>query len=188
MTNGLDQHRAAPATLAEAAADPATLGRVRSVLTLSGLPWGDLEDAVQQVRLKALEQAGKESDGGIRNVSAWLTVVASRVAVDWHRSRKRDHQLSNLIAAQMDTKHQVTEDDRTLALTVADALDELPPLQRQVIVLRYYADLKVGDIAELLDVPIGTVKSRIHHATAAIGVRLSTEDSEEGTDAADTAG
>ncbi|BFO21163.1 hypothetical protein SHKM778_75510 [Streptomyces sp. KM77-8] len=55
-----------------------------------------------------------------------------------------------------------------LALTVAEGLERLPKAQRQALVLRYYADLSVPTIARLLDVPEGTVKSRIHGAVATL--------------------
>ncbi|MBD3007241.1 sigma-70 family RNA polymerase sigma factor [Streptomyces sp. 5-10] len=65
-----------------------------------------------------------------------------------------------------------TEEDRATALAVADGLGSLPPHQRQVLTLRYYADLPVRDMATLLDIPEGTVKSRLHTAVAALRTRL----------------
>jgi RNA polymerase sigma-70 factor, ECF subfamily len=63
-------------------------------------------------------------------------------------------------------------EDRLLALAVADGLDALPPLQRQVLILRYYADLTVPGIARELGVPEGTVKSRLHAAASSMRARL----------------
>jgi RNA polymerase sigma-70 factor (ECF subfamily) len=51
----------------------------------------------------------------------------------------------------------------------------LTPDQRTVIVLRYWADLRQEEIAETLDIPLGTVKSRLHHATAALRAALEAE-------------
>ncbi len=62
-----------------------------------------------------------------------------------------------------------------LALTVAEALDELPSTQRQVLVLRYYADLSVPQIAEQLGIPVGTVKSRLFAAARLLRERLRAE-------------
>ena len=47
---------------------------------------------------------------------------------------------------------------------VRDALEELPPLYREVLELHHYQDLKYREIAEALDVPIGTVMNRIFRA------------------------
>ncbi|MEW2811259.1 sigma-70 family RNA polymerase sigma factor [Streptomyces massasporeus] len=139
------------------------------MLALGGVPWGELEDGVQQVRVKLLETKGR-----VRNLQAWLSVVASRVAVDWHRNRMRDESLREKLAARWQDRPPAgeSEDSRLLALTVAEELEGLPTAQRQVLALRYYADLSVRDIAHRLSVPEGTVKSRLHHAVAALGQRL----------------
>ncbi len=48
----------------------------------------------------------------------------------------------------------------------------MPAAQRQVLVLRYYADLPIREIALVLHVPEGTIKSRLHTAQAAMRARL----------------
>lgn len=53
----------------------------------------------------------------------------------------------------------------TDALAVRSVIAELPQRDREVIVLRYYLDLSIAEIAEQLSTPIGTVKSQIHRAT-----------------------
>ncbi len=45
-------------------------------------------------------------------------------------------------------------------------VQQLPPSQRELLVLRYYEDLSLSEIAELVDQPIGTVKSTLHRAVA----------------------
>ncbi|MGW0712319.1 RNA polymerase sigma factor [Streptomyces sp. NPDC002643] len=147
---------------------------VRAVLLLGGVPWGELDDGVQQVQLKLLETRARRSGEVIRKRRAWLSVVASRVAVDWHRARARDAGLHDRLAARWRQRPPVehSEEDRLLALAVADGLEGLPAVQRQILALRFYTDLPVRDIARLLDIPEGTVKSRLHTAVAAIGARL----------------
>jgi RNA polymerase sigma-70 factor (ECF subfamily) len=156
-------------TTGEPLLEPSDIELVRAMLALGGVPWGELEDGVQQVRVKLLE-----TKGPIRNLQAWLSVVASRVAVDWHRSRARDESLREKLAARWQDRPPAgeSEDSRLLALTVAEGLEGLPMAQRQVLALRYYADLSVRDIAHRLSVPEGTVKSRLHNAVAALGQRL----------------
>ncbi|MFB7935426.1 RNA polymerase sigma factor [Streptomyces sp. NPDC056039] len=156
-------------TTGEPLLQPSDIELVRAMLALGGVPWGELEDGVQQVRVKLLETKGR-----IRNLQAWLSVVASRVAVDWHRSRTRDESLREKLAARWQGLQPAgeSEDSRLLALTVAEGLEGLPMAQRQVLALRYYTDLSVRDIAHHLSVPEGTVKSRLHNAVAALGRRL----------------
>jgi len=67
-------------------------------------------------------------------------------------------------------------DDATLSVADRDQLERafrrLPPEQRAVLVLQHYLDRTVSEIAEMLGVPIGTVKSRIHHAKRAMRAAL----------------
>lgn len=152
--------------------DAAQERRVRAVLALGGVPQSDLPDGVQQVRLRLLERAasGREAP---RDVSAWAAVVASNLAMDWHRARRRQDRLGERLAALRPPEHTAGgEDTRLLSLAVARGLDELPDAQRQVVVLRFYADLPVRSIAEQLGVPEGTVKSRLHTAVRALRDRL----------------
>jgi RNA polymerase sigma-70 factor (ECF subfamily) len=52
------------------------------------------------------------------------------------------------------------------------ALAQLEESQRQVVALRFYADLSLEEIAEVIGVPIGTVKSRLHRALAKLREQL----------------
>jgi len=59
------------------------------------------------------------------------------------------------------------------AIAVRDVLERLPERQREVLVLRFYADLKLDDIAAELECPVGTVKSIIHRGLARMQEELS---------------
>lgn len=152
--------------------DAAQEDRVRAVLALGGVPYADLPDGVQQVRLKLLERAadGREAP---RDVSAWAAVVASNLAMDWHRARRRQERLGERLAVLW---REATDEDgaeaRALSLAVAQGLGALPAAQRQVVVLRFYADLPVRAIADELGIPEGTVKSRLHAAVRLLRARL----------------
>ncbi|MFE1450752.1 RNA polymerase sigma factor [Streptomyces olivaceoviridis] len=151
--------------------DAAQEHRVRAVLALGGVPQSDLPDGVQQVRLRLLERAasGREAP---RDVSAWAAVVASNLAMDWHRAKRRQERLGERLAALRAPAHASGEETSLLSLAVARGLDELPAAQRQVVVLRFFADLPVRAIAEELGIPEGTVKSRLHTAVRALRDRL----------------
>ncbi|MEU0034946.1 MULTISPECIES: sigma-70 family RNA polymerase sigma factor [unclassified Streptomyces] len=151
--------------------DAAQERRVRAVLALGGVPQADLPDGVQQVRLRLLERAAK-GDEAPRDVSAWVAVVASNLAMDWHRAKHRQQRLGERLAGLRQLEHPSGEDSSVLSLAVAQGLDELPDAHRQVLVLRFYADLPVRGIAEELGIPEGTVKSRLHSAVRALRARL----------------
>jgi RNA polymerase sigma-70 factor (ECF subfamily) len=156
------------------------VGRVRAVLALGGVPPHELDDGVQQVRLRLIEhEARRSADPAagaeeIRDPVAWAVVVASRVAVDWHRGRARDDGLRDRLAARWTAGADLggSPEDRVLALAIAAGMEALPLPQQQVLTLRFYADLSVRDIAVALGVPEGTVKSRLHAAVASLRERL----------------
>lgn len=157
--------------------DAAQARRVRAVLALGGVPRADLQDGLQQVRLRLLERRaqGREEP---REVGAWAAVVASNLAVDRHRTRQRQERVGARFRAFGGWSERVEggQEARLLALTVADGLDALPEAQRQVLVLRFYADLSVPGIAKELRIPEGTVKSRLHAAVKAMRERLRTHE------------
>ena len=55
---------------------------------------------------------------------------------------------------------------------VLDAVETLPAEQRDVILLRFYGDLSLNEIAERTSHPVGTVKSRLHRGMAALRDQL----------------
>jgi RNA polymerase sigma-70 factor (ECF subfamily) len=149
---------------------PGLLKKVTGVLALGGVPWDELADGVQEVRARLLAAQADRNRPEIQNPGAWAAVVASRVAADWHRAQGRETRLRDRLAARWRARPPADgdEDDRVQALAVARGLDELPAPQRQLIVLRFHLDLTIPQIARELDVPEGTVKSRLHTALAAL--------------------
>lgn len=95
------------------------------------------------------------------NAKTWILTIAHRRAVDRVRSeqtqRNRIEQLSQAPAA-VEPDENVASLDRQV---VQEALAHLTDIQRQAIELAYYRGLTQSQIAELLDVPLGTVKTRI---------------------------
>jgi RNA polymerase sigma-70 factor (ECF subfamily) len=151
--------------------------RVRAVLALGGVPQDDLQDGLQQVRLRLLERRARGEDPP-QDVGAWAAVVASNLAVDWHRTRHRQERVSARLALLRapDERIQDGTENSLQALAVAEGLDALPAAHRQVLVLRYYADLSVPQIAEQLGIPLGTVKSRLYAAAKLLRERLHAEE------------
>jgi RNA polymerase sigma-70 factor, ECF subfamily len=151
------------------------LARVRAVLVMSGVSWDAIDDALQLVRFKVHERQQDETET-LRDVTAWAVVAASRVAMDMHRAEARHQSLRRRLEQAWEAlPANAHESGTVMALDVADELDKLTALQRQVLILRYYQDLSVSDIATVLDVPPGTIKSRLHDAEAAMKRHLSRE-------------
>ena len=154
------RHSRSHPPLPELAADE--VDRVRAVLYLSGIRGDDLADAAQEVQLRTLERSPEE----LRSRASWASVVAANLARDWHRRAGRYRSMQAALAKLTPT--DVSEPDVALKVAVAAGLARLEPDLRQAVVLRFYVDLAVRDIAEVLGVPEGTVKSRLHRAVTAM--------------------
>lgn len=68
-----------------------------------------------------------------------------------------------------------TEPDTAGALAVREALQQLRPEQRRVLVLRYFLGYSLAEAADLLDMPVGTVKTHAHRGLALLRDRLGTD-------------
>lgn len=125
----------------------------------------DAEEAAQDVLMKVATKI--HTFEGRSKFSTWLYEVTSNQARQTYRSLRRR-------AAERTTDLPVEKPDpRTTSVIAGSRLDLLDALERletehpdlvRAFVLRDLSDLEYGDIARLLDVPLGTVKARIHHA------------------------
>ena len=135
------------------------------------------EDVFQNTFLQVYKKAGQYEPG--RPVRPWLYAIATRQAIDAMRRRGRHAVVSLEQAADegdgeiqtlLDLLHcrgagpleQVAEAERRDL--VRSSVEQLPDFLRQVLVLAYYQGLKYREIADVVGVPVGTVKSRLHAA------------------------
>jgi RNA polymerase sigma-70 factor (sigma-E family) len=114
----------------------------------------DAEDAVQEAFVKAIGR-GRAFDE-VQNPEAWLRTVA----LNHQRNSWRHGKVVRMFVNTVPGRQTVPELDPN-HVAVVRALAELDPDQRQVIVLRYLADLGTAEIARELGLPEGTVKSRL---------------------------
>lgn len=127
----------------------------------------EAQDVVQEAFARALARRHGLAD--VDNPEAWLRTVAINVV----RRRWRRRQLFDTIMLRDRPTQELVSSAPTPERTdVRDALAELPKGYREVIVLHYFADLPVDEIAEILGVAAGTVKSRLSRGRAALAQRL----------------
>jgi len=101
------------------------------------------------------------------NPTTWLVMLTRSRAIDRLRSRKNLPELSDTFEREF-AKTDINPEDSVMGLEtrkiVQDALLELSPKQRKVIELVYFYQFKQSEIAEMLDMPVGSVKSTIRLA------------------------
>ena len=136
-------------------------GVYRTLYFLSGSDRHAVDDIVQNVYMELYR--GLHRFDCSRSLQAWLSGIALRQMqayrrANWRELRRRQRLRSSLEAERGDAgSHAALEAD-----DLADELSKLSEKQREAVVLRYINDLTQGEIAELLQIPIGTVKSRLH--------------------------
>jgi RNA polymerase sigma-70 factor (ECF subfamily) len=134
---------------------------------------GQRADA-EEVVLEAFAQAWREAprfEAGRGSVAGWLTMIARSRALDLVRARSRRDRMTATAAAdrpgaspamgefRQDPGSALDHDERRRQ--VRQALETLSPPQRQAIELAYFEGLSQSEIAERLQEPLGTVKTRV---------------------------
>jgi RNA polymerase sigma-70 factor (ECF subfamily) len=136
------------------------------------------EDVFQNTFLQLYTKIGTYEQG--RPVRPWLYTIATHQAIDALRRVGRRQTLSldqqreetangdvqtllSLLESRWSSPlEQVQAEERRQ--WVRESVDRLPDFLRQVVVLAYYQGLKYREIAQMLNIPLGTVKSRLHAA------------------------
>jgi RNA polymerase sigma-70 factor (ECF subfamily) len=119
------------------------------------------EEATQDTFVTLWKRAGSY-DSERAKVTTWLFVIARNRAIELVRSRARvpePHESVEPTGEEIDPAElmQIADDAERVARAIAD----LPESQLEVIRLAYFDGLSHSEIAERLDLPLGTVKSRI---------------------------
>ncbi|MFB5085057.1 RNA polymerase sigma factor [Symbiobacterium thermophilum] len=120
------------------------------------------EEICQDALLKAWQQGEEFDQDG--HLKAWLFRVARHRAIDCLRRRRSVvvEAFANQPAER--AVHPEAEAERAwLTEAILDALAELPPPYQSVIQMRFFHDMGYREIAECLQIPIGTVKSRLNY-------------------------
>jgi len=133
----------------------------------------EADDATQEVFVAALRSL--DSFRGDSSIKTWLFSITinlcrSRLGRDKSRTRLRQILQSLFRGEQAHPESEAIQNEADSELWQAiHALDEK---HRIPIVLRYYHDLPVNEIAEMLRIPVGTVHSRLNHARERLRARL----------------
>ena len=142
----------------------------RFSLRLVGNDRGRAEDVVQETMLRAWRHRAV-LDNAPPAVRAWLFTVARNIVIDEWRSRRARSEVS-----VAEVPEEVDLDDHSdqllLSWVVAEAVTQLSPDHRAVLIECYYRGRPVSEAARRLGVPEGTVKSRTHYALRALKLAL----------------
>ncbi|MHA6250297.1 RNA polymerase sigma factor [Oceanobacillus sp. CAU 1775] len=115
------------------------------------------KDATHDTFIKAFKNLRKIQDQS--KLNAWITTIATRTAIDiYNKNKKR-------ITHELKEEHiPVSDDINYKKMELENYLESIPPEQKQILILKYIEDLTEKEIAKLLSIKLGTVKSRIYRA------------------------
>lgn len=123
------------------------------------------EDVLQETMVVVWKRA--KTFRGDAKVSTWILGIARNVAFNLLRREKRGERLPDERPGGGDPAERVE-----MAIRVERALATLPDHHREVMHLVFYEEMSVREAAEVLGIPEGTVKSRMHHARKTLAKEL----------------
>lgn len=160
----------------------------RIVLSFATRMLGDRqsgEELLQEVFLRAWQQAHNYS-AGRGSFATWLLSITHNMSIDEIRKRRRRPQRADsadpvlMLTNVTDQSPSVEESAEMGALreTMVKAIQSLPDAQRRTIELAYYGGLTQREIAEVLDEPLGTIKTRMRLGMRKLKTYLETHEVE----------
>jgi RNA polymerase sigma-70 factor, ECF subfamily len=138
---------------------------------LAGRGRAVVEDVAQDTFLAVFRKLAAFDPAGSAKLSTWILTIAARRAIDELR-KQRPVLLPDIADRPGGTRADERTTRRETIAAIEAALAELTPELRAAFLLREYHGLEYADIARALDIDLGTVKSRLSRARAALRERL----------------
>ena len=144
----------------------------------------DAEDLVQETMLRAYRSFDRFEPG--TNLKAWLYRIMTNAYINTYRKRQREPQkVSQEDIEDFDLYQELKDHDPAFSATpetivldnlldsdIIEAIDDLPDQFRMAVLLSDLQGFSYAEMAEIMDVPMGTVMSRLHRGRKALQKRL----------------
>jgi RNA polymerase sigma-70 factor (ECF subfamily) len=104
------------------------------------------------------------------HLTFWLRKVASRKCIDWARRERNRPRIA--LESVREPSAPERPSDALLSETLRRLVASLPDSQRAIVILRFQEELEPADIAEVLGIPVNTVKSSLHRSLALLREKL----------------
>jgi RNA polymerase sigma-70 factor, ECF subfamily len=134
----------------------------------------DAEDVAQEALLRAYQKLDRLQDRS--RLRAWLVRITFRLALDrWRSARRRERRETEWAKPELRPAPPTAEEvvaANAFQARLERALDELPENSRLVLLLAAIEGYTLAEVAEMLKVPIGTVKSRLFFGRKALAEKL----------------
>ncbi|MGH2754578.1 MAG: sigma-70 family RNA polymerase sigma factor [Actinomycetota bacterium] len=144
----------------------------------------DAEDLVQETMLRGYRAFNRFEPG--TNLKAWLFRILTNAYINTYRKKQREpRKVSQDEVEEFDLYRELKDHDPNLSVTpetivldslvdsdILEAIDDLPEQFRMAVVLSDVEGFSYAEMAEIMDVPMGTVMSRLHRGRKALQKRL----------------
>ena len=125
----------------------------------------DALDVVQESAYRAIRDCGKVKNKDY--LSTWIYRIVVNTALDLLRKKKKETLTEELPEIQVEDQYQETE--------LRTILNQLDHKSKTIIILRYFEDLKLEDIADILGDNLNTVKARLYRSLKKLRLNLEAE-------------
>lgn len=146
-------------------------GAVWALLSRVLTPQGrqsQVADLAQECFLRVFSALPRFQVAGSAKLSTWILTIASRLAIDELRRRPLHLSMATDMDSSADASPLELVDRRQLQQSVRHAIAQLEPEYRVALALRVFHDMSYGEIAQALEIEMGTVKSRLARARSQI--------------------
>ncbi len=126
----------------------------------------DAMDIVQESVYKAMKNAGRMKEEGY--IATWLWRITVNTAIDFIRKNRRE--------VATETFYETGKEDTYADVDTIEALEVLDDRERAVVVLRFFEDRKIQEVAEILNENVNTVKSILYRSLKKLKVELAKGD------------
>ena len=126
-------------------------------------------DIVQDAILKALHSIDKLEE--LMYLKTWFYRIVVNTAIDFIRKHRRMTFMDDDILAL----HLPKLEDELADMDLQDAIDQLPSQYKSIIILRFFEDLQIDEIAEITGVNVNTVKTRLYAALRKLRIEVGEE-------------
>jgi RNA polymerase sigma-70 factor (ECF subfamily) len=119
-------------------------------------------DAVQQAWMAIIRGLARLNDAAC--FRRWAYQIVTYKCADWVRARQRERAQMSALAAQPTEQPSLAADATDDVEMLREALKQLSPERRMALSMFYVEQMPLAEIAHVLSLPVGTVKSRLHYA------------------------
>jgi len=130
-------------------------------------------DIVQEAVLKALRSIDRLDE--VNYLKTWLYRIIVNTSIDFIRKHAR----VSIMEDEILESHLPSSENELNDLDLREAIDHLPPTYKTIIILRFFEDLKLEEIAEITGDNLNTVKTRLYAALRKLRVEMGEEQVDE---------